>query len=351
MSHVETYLSAFVPQIKQFDQIITDHTTFLIIGHSHPDGDCLWSMLWLGRRLEKQGKKVQYTASRSHASSLDRVWWSEKISYFVDNSDYERYESEVVILIDHSSYGQRSDAQLYFLEHITGDQTIVCIDHHLDANVQTHCSLIDESSSSACELVRELLDYLDPTHTFVDDTIASCCFLWLITDTGASSWFVREKDSIRTFENALGMIKAGAQKSMIIEKLNRFPLNQLLFTKMMFDRMQSFDHGVRVCIEEKDRLSYGLDQDASSQIQSLMSSVEDLDIIVVCKIVDGSLHGSLRTTNDINVQSIAKQFGWWGHRLAAWFRLNDRQYTLDDIKQTIIPTINARFTQQHNQPS
>lgn len=74
MTHIRTYASQFMPQLAEFKTIINSNSSFLLVGHSRPDGDCLGSMLALGHWIEKQGKHVYYTASRNHVPSLNWVW-------------------------------------------------------------------------------------------------------------------------------------------------------------------------------------------------------------------------------------------------------------------------------------
>lgn len=344
MSHVDSYLSSFIRAIQDFQDIVQNNHTFLIVGHTKPDGDCLWSMIGLWTWLGKQGKSVYYTASRNHSCTLDRVWWSDQIQYFEWNLTYELESScQVVIFVDHSSQGQWSDMKESMM-HYCSNKITVCLDHHLKASLVVDCLIVDESSSSACELLWEILQYIDPS--FIDEKIASLCLLWLITDTGWSSGLKREKDSIRSFENALDMIRNGADKSFIINKLTRISLDQLSFTKIMFDRIYFFDHGIRIRAQESDWIDYHLDSDALFLIQSIMKSVENMDIVAVFTIIEGKLYGSLRTTNGINVQYIAEYFGWGWHTLAAGFRLVDKIYTRDDIQSTLIPTINNLILQQ-----
>lgn len=344
MSHIHTYLSDLVSHIKDFQCIVHENSRFLIVGHTRPDGDCLWSMLGLWRWLENQGKEVHYTASRSHNKSLDRVRWSDTIQYFEWNLTYSLDPScEVVIFVDHSSQSQWSD-MLEMMSEYSGNKIKVCIDHHLKASLDVDCKIVDESSSSACELLWETLQYIDAS--YIDQDIANLCLLWLITDTWWSSGLQREKDSIRSFENALDMIRQGADKSYIINKLTRISLDEFRFTQSMFEKVYFFDHGARTRAQESDWTSYHLDSDACFWIRRILTSVEDLDIIATFTIIEWKLYGSLRTTNGKNVQRIAEHFWWGGHLLAAGFKLADRYYTVDDIQSTIIPTINDLILQQ-----
>lgn len=183
MTHIETYTPQFIPQIKKLQTIIQNNESFLLVGHSKPDGDCLGSMLALGHWIEKQGKQVHYTASRAHVPSMNWVWGSQKLQYFVDNPDYQLPETQVVIMLDHCASNQRSDLQEILTEYIK-DKITVCIDHHVNTPFPTQCSLIDTTSSSASEWVWEILSYLDPQN--IDEQIATRCFLGLTTDTGGS---------------------------------------------------------------------------------------------------------------------------------------------------------------------
>ena len=333
MTHINTYTPELIPQIKQFQTIIQENSSFLLVGHTKPDGDCLGSLLALGHWIEKiGGKEVHYTASRSHAPSMNWVWWSEKVQYFTDHESFKLPEVQVVILLDHCAPNQRSDIQILLSDYIKNKIT-VCIDHHINTPVPVNCSMVDASSSSACEWLWEILNYLDPEG--IDKQIATRCFLGLTTDTGGSVGLEYEKDSVRSFENALGMLKAGADKKSIIQKLNEVTPSQLEYAKKMFGSIHFTKNCLWVVVEWKDIEELGLDTEQAGLAFGLMKKIVGKDVIAKFTHQDNKRYGSLRTATDIDVQQIAASFGGGGHVKAAGFRL-EADYSLKDIEAIML---------------
>ena len=73
MTHINTYTPELIPQIKQFQTIIQENSSFLLVGHTKPDGDCLDSLLAQSHWIEKiGGKEVHNTETKSCAPSTSR---------------------------------------------------------------------------------------------------------------------------------------------------------------------------------------------------------------------------------------------------------------------------------------
>ena len=50
--------SRFREEFERVASLIEEHGSFLILGHVDPDGDCIGSMLALGRFLRSKGKRA-----------------------------------------------------------------------------------------------------------------------------------------------------------------------------------------------------------------------------------------------------------------------------------------------------
>lgn len=335
--HSKTYLSKLQPEIDCLFQIISNHQTFLLVGHSNPDGDCMGSMLGLGSWLKNIWKKVSYVASRVHDKSLDRVPWSEQIQYFVDNKYFGLEETQVVMFLDHNWSRQRSDMETVMTEYIRNRIT-VCIDHHMEPTLETDCNIIDESSSSCCELIREMLSDRETRGNtkHIDPYIATMLYLGLTTDTGGSVGLEYEKDSIRSYENALGMLKHGADKQTIIRQLNTISLPTLQFTITLLQRTRYSKHCIRTRSTKEEIEELRLDGNKAWVAKRLLRQVTGFDVFAKFTLVEWVLYASLRTSNQTDVQRIAAHFGWGWHIYAAGFKLYDKKYTIDDIEAIVV---------------
>lgn len=341
-NHIEKYIPHLANKIEQLFQIISDNKVFCIVWHSNPDGDYLGSMLWLWAILEQQGKKVQYCASRSHVQSMSRIPWSEKVSYYIDyentvlNLDLDA-NTQVVIFVDHNKSNQRSDMKEYMSEFINNKIT-VCIDHHITSWPFTDLDIIDESSSSACELIREILDYgLQHKQEFtITPNIATHLYLWLATDTGQTVGLEYELDSIRSHENTLGMLYAWANKQLIVKKLNEVTPNMIEFAKRAFGRVKHSKHCIRLRSTAKEAEELGLDDEQTKIAFRALKWLVGVKVLIRFKQADNHRYMSLRTATWYNVQEIAVQFGGGWHKVASGVRFeNSWSRTEQDLERII----------------
>lgn len=341
MNHAQTYLNDLIPRIDQLFQIIKNNQKFVIVWHSNPDGDCLGSMLGLWGILEWMGKQVQYCASRPHEASMSRIAWSEKIQYYISreneilNLDLDQ-DTQVVIFVDHNKSNQRSDMKEYMEWFIIWKQT-VCIDHHICNEVYTDLDIIDASSSSACELIREILQYQKSIDNSIEihSDLATLFYTGLTTDTGGTVGLEYEKNPIRSHENALEMLRAWADKKFIINKLNEVTLPMLEFAKLSFDRMQFSKHCLRTWSTAEESKAMWLDGGQIKIASSIMKRIIWIKVVIRFAKNSGKWYTSIRTATGFNVQQIAQHYGWGWHILAAWCKLEKPERDEKDLAKLV----------------
>ena len=155
-----------------------------------------------------------------------------------------------------------------------------------------------------------------------------------------------EKDSVRSYENALDMLKTGADKKTIIQKLNEVMPAQLEYAKVMFNNIQFTKNCLWVIVEGEDMDKFGLDSEQAGLAFGIMKKVVGKDVIAKFTHQEDARYGSLRTTTNIDVQQIAAGFGGGGHVKGAGFRIQ-ADYTHKDI-EAIMAQIEQRVALQKN---
>ena len=203
-----------------------------IIGHQQADGDCVGSLVGLGKALEKLGKTVSlYSTPATSTGTFHFLPGAEKIQETFETSR----EYDMIVCVDFSEpyrMGQIYVGHEAYFEKYTEKMAI--IDHHLSNNpphpkVRIH----DVTSSSASELIYETLDAIYPD--LIDGDIATALYLGLTTDTAN---FIHEQDSVRTMSIALDLLKKGANKRLIIDSLYKSnTLVAVKFMGMVLDRL------------------------------------------------------------------------------------------------------------------
>ena len=108
-------------------------------------------------------------------------------------------------------------------------------DHHVDDNALDHGVLVkDVNSISACEIVFEVTNKWRPK--LYDKDIATYFYLGITSDSGN---FLFEEDHVRTFTNALRLLKLGADKDTIVNNLIRKrSLNAVRFLQLLLNRVE-----------------------------------------------------------------------------------------------------------------
>lgn len=346
MSHIDAYLSHLKPQIAQLNQIIKNNQTFLLIGHRNPDADCISSMLALGHILTNLDKHVYYfTPTALRGERLNWLPGIEQVQHIVDNTEFLSLpESDVTIFLDLSWPWLLEWAEQALAELKTKYK--VCIDHHLNPSLDVNLLICDTSSSSCAELIREISQELYPA--LVDKNVATLCYVWFVCDTGGSlsNGLEFEKDTVRSCENIISMIKHWLDKPKVLEELKQISLVKLQFANLILDRITASGDILRSWYTDQEHQQYGTDGWAGLWMD-LMRKVEWEWLVLRFCIYDDIISCSLRSKWSYDVQVIAKHFGGWWHKKAAWCRIARNGEELQLQLKQIVNEINTMLDQQH----
>ena len=139
-----------IKKSKKLHQMISSANSIAIIGHIHPDGDCIGSNLAMYNYITDnyKGKTVQ-VYDESFPSSFKFLSGSRKIKH---EPTGERYD--LAISIDVSD----KDRLGKFADIYNNAISTVCIDHHVSNPGFGDLCYIDGDASSACEAMCDLID-------------------------------------------------------------------------------------------------------------------------------------------------------------------------------------------------
>jgi len=316
--------------LKKFNSYLKPAKKIAIFGHVNTDGDCIWSMLWLWWLLEKQWKKVSYFTPTAISKIYSFIKWVEKIK---TTFDYVKYD--LIIFLDFSSYDRISKftekEQKYF-----NNNKIVVIDHHPWDLIKGVLMFKDISCMSTCEILLEL--FHKQWKKYFDSEIATCLYLWLTTD----SWnFLFDVDHKRIFKNAIMLLDFGANKNFIINNLLRKrSLNSIKFMQLLLDRIKNDWEILYTYYNESDLKKYNIDLEEASYSLNVIQNIDWQNLVLLIRQIEDKISWSLRSKSmkwqDINCQLIAKSFGWWWHKNAAWFNVPFKWNLQSEIKKIII---------------
>ena len=295
--------------LKKFQSQVEQATHIAIFGHDNPDGDAIWSMLWLWRIIEKMEKKVSYFASPKVSKIFDFLPDIEKIQTEFDYSN--RYD--LIIFVDFSPY-TRTVFSAGKYDYFDSKQLIV-IDHHIGDTPMHALALKDDKADSNCEWIFENTKKI--RSDWYDSDVATCLYLGIATDTGS---FQYDKQWSRSLANAAELVDLWANKSLVTKKIFwTLKLSQLKFVSHIMPRFTDDDGIWYIRYGSNEYEQFDLDrEEMAGYMTTLISKIEWLKIALIFKIETDCIKISFRSQSpDINGAELAGQFWWWWHFYAA----------------------------------
>lgn len=309
-----------------------------IFGHINPDGDCIGAMLWLGRLLEKQGKKVTYIVPNKPSKIFDFI---KPIKKLKTSCDYKKYD--LLIFVDFSDIKRIGSIAKYNSAYFD-TLPLIIIDHHIEWGMKHALMIKDEHSISVCEILFEYTYTLRPE--WYDKEVATRFYMGITSD----SWnLLFEEDHIRTFTNVLKLLQLWADKDFIVNNLIRKKsLNAIRFLQLLLNRIHQDGWLLYTYYDEKELDEYGVDQEEASYGLHIIQNIDGPEVVLLMRKIWDQIRGSLRskkTVQQIDCNKLAKTLWWWGHKGAAGFSVIVTQDFEQQIKK-LVQQINEHIAQK-----
>jgi phosphoesterase RecJ-like protein len=204
---------------------------------------------------------------------------------------------------------------------------VVNIDHHPTTTDYRGQSAVDHShvdtgASSTTQMMHRLLHHLKVPY---NRHLATSVLTGLLTDRGHFSNLGTTQEAMAI---AAELMAKGADHKTITEATMR---NKSIGTLQLWGRALSrltlnTASGIASTVITLDDLrECNVDSEASTGISNFLNSLHEGKVALVLQEEPGGIvKGSLRTTSDINVADIAKQFGGGGHAKAAGFKVKGK---------------------------
>jgi phosphoesterase RecJ-like protein len=170
--------------ILEIQQVILNHSNFVIAGHLNPDGDAVGAGFALGLALSGLGKEV-LVVFESFAPKLEIIPGRQLLYY----GPIDELSPEVFICVDCADKARIGGGleDVYELAGIT-----VCVDHHETNDGFATVNFLDGNASSTSEMIYRLLDGF----VRLDKDIASALYAGLVYDTGGFRFSAVGKDTL-----------------------------------------------------------------------------------------------------------------------------------------------------------
>lgn len=312
-------------------EIMETSDAVYIMGHHNEDFDCLGAAVGVAAMARSLGKPVHIVLSSMNAGIdkaleilQDKEGFENLFIHMEDFSPLEVPLSPLLIVVD--THIPHLVAAPALLDRIP--QKVV-IDHHRRSESFIKNPLlvyIEPASSSASELVTELLMYFD-------DGLqpgryeATALYSGIVVDT--KNFTVQT--GVRTFDAAAYLRRVGADPVMVRHLFNSDYPTMIALTKALSES-KAYPGGLIVAVA---RDSLPNMQTIAAQTADNLLRVDDVRMSIVLFRIDEDTVGiSARSTGDLNVQVIMEKFGGGGHQNVAGAQVKGTD--LDALTQQVV---------------
>ena len=293
-------------------QILEANDNVLIMGHNLPDIDSFGSALGIYIIAKKFGKEAHIVfgeISSSVRPFMNRFIDKEEYpdDMFIKKEEAENYltASTVVIVVDVNRPQRTECPQL-----LDKCKTIIVFDHHRrssDTITGAVLSYVDPYASSACEMVTEMIQY-------VDDNIklkafeADALYAGINIDTDGFN----SKSGPRTFEAAAFLRRHGADVTRV-RKMLRSNMNEYKEIAKAVSRVEVYKDAFAISIFNGD----GIDTPTvgGAKTANDLLDISGIKASFVITPYEDKIYVSARSIDEVNVQLVMEKLGGGGHIL------------------------------------
>lgn len=302
----------------------------IIMGHSIGDVDSFGASVGVYRIAKTMGKKANIVINEV-TTSVRPV-----MNRFLNDADYEedmflnsqqalevvRSNTLLVIVdVNRASYTECP-------ELIDKTRTVVVLDHHRQAGEVVEnavLSYIEPYASSACEMVAEILQYIDD-NLKLRQVEADAMYSGIMIDTNN----FLTKTGVRTFEAAAFLRRCGADITRV-RKIFRSNTVEYRLRAAAVHEMEIFmDHyAITECKAE------GVDSPTvlGAQVANELLNISEVKASFVLTDYNHKIYISARSIDELNVQLVMEKLGGGGHMSVAGAQLKD--VDMEQAKQMV----------------
>ena len=323
------------------ENLIKESKKVMIMGHTNPDMDCIGASMGI-YRLAKTLDKNAYIISEENTTTLQSFKKSiEKEPEYEDviinkevaleNVD----ENTLLVVVDTHKINYVEAPEI-----LSKVKKIVVIDHHRrSADFIENATLTFQEvyASSACELVTELLQYVEERINL--KTIeAESLYAGIMVDTKNFTF----KTGVRTFEAAAYLRRSGVD---IIKVKKWFQSDLASFNKIadIVKKAEIVNETIAISIYDQKAKDANL---VCAKAADELLTISDITASFVIGELEDKVCISGRSIGDINVQVILEKLGGGGHITLAGAQVQGM--TIEETKQELINRINEYFSEIEN---
>lgn len=298
-----------ISSVEQVAELIQAAARVAVVSHVNPDHDAFGSQAALVLALRQLGKSA---VALNESGAPGRLTQLVALDQFYKEPPQTQFD--LVLVCDCGELKRVGDSLISWIEQ----QLLVNIDHHISNTLFAQYNLVEENSSSTCELVFKLLAALKIE---VTAEIADCLYAGIAGDTG---FFKYASTTAMTLNVASQLVAAGAQPARIAEILSgNVSMAAVQLQSEVLSNLRLSQEG-RCAIGIVDQQLFKKHQAVLEDADDLVEKIRDISGVSLAVMIrqDSEVWKvSLRSKrNLVNVSELAANFKGGGHVMAAAFR-------------------------------
>lgn len=312
---------------KSISEIIKDSSNVVVMGHRFSDFDSFGAAVGVCSIAKHLGKdaKICIDVKTTLASALVRRFTDDEIIVSPENADKLVRDDTLLVVVDTH---RRDFTEYPGLVDIC--EKVMVIDHHrkaVDFIEDTVMFYHMPNSSSACEMVAEISQYVD-SRDIIDSKEATAMLSGIMLDT--RNFIIRS--GVRTFEAAAYLKKRGAN-TVECKKLFANDMNIFRHRNAIIDSAETYSN----CAVSVVRGEISNVRLVTSQAADEMINIDGVKASFVLYDNGDSTNISARSYGEINVQLIMESLGGGGHQTMAACQLSQKtaEESVDLLKNAI----------------
>ena len=294
---------------KKIYKVIKKYDKIVIARHIGADPDALGSTLGLKEIILNTFPSKQVYVVGTPANK-------HKYIGELDTFDESMYEDSLLMILDTPDIKRIDGA------NINDYNYVIKIDHHPEIDKYANIELVDDSSSSTCQLI---LEFIFRNGLRLDTTIAKNLYTGIVADTGR---FMHGYTSQTTFKLVTKLLKkTNIDFTSLYEPLYMRPLSEIRFQGYIFENMEVTDNNLcYIKITDELLKEYNVDSASAGNIISELKCVNEILVWVFLTEDKKSnlIRANIRSRGPI-INETASKYGGGGHKFASGARLTSWQ--------------------------
>jgi Predicted signaling protein consisting of a modified GGDEF domain and a DHH domain len=306
--------------------------TVVIMGHQLGDVDSLGAAIGLYKAatiLEKKAYIVlnEITVSIRHLYEAYMENGNYPKNLFVTSKEVEELldDNTMIIVVDTNKAELTECEKLLYL-----GKTLVVFDHHRTSSKpieNTTLSYIEPHASSTCEMVTEVLQYMDE-EIKLTQLEASTLYAGIMVDT--NNFMTRT--GVRTFEAAAHLRRNGADIEYL-RKMFRTDMGAYRVKAEIVSKAEMY-HDAFAISGNSNMEQVESPTIVGAQVANELLNVENVKAAFVLTLYNGKIYVSARSIDEINVQIVMERLGGGGHMNSAGtqFHYGEMSKAIQEVK-------------------